>query len=129
MFELIEGPDTNRAWRKVWVWGAIGLIFLSVLLRDFFHHDLFYVIFFPLLYLIGTEDYWKRMKKYCPGQLWVIIRIIPPILMAAAGWYQSWIFLLISLIGSALVLIGLETYLKRRTRNQELLAETGEAQK
>ncbi|MGA3372759.1 MAG: hypothetical protein ABSC48_13465 [Terracidiphilus sp.] len=129
MFELIDDSDTNRNWRNVFVWGSIGVAFLLVILSGILHHDLLEVILVPSIFLIGPREYWKRMNEYWTSRLWVIIRIIPPVLMAVAGWYHWRFFFWISLIGSTLVLIGLENYLKRRTGNREQLAETDEVQK
>jgi hypothetical protein len=129
MFELIDDSDKDRTRRNLFVWGIICAVFLLAMFSEFLHHDLFRVIVIPSFALIGTRDYWKRINSYLPSHLWMIVRIVPPILMAVAGWYLWWAFFLISTMGSALVLVGLEDYLKRRARNRGQLAEIDEEQR
>ena len=129
MFELIDDSDKGATRQKLFVWGLVCAGFILVLLSGFIHRDIFDAIVFPSIFLIGTGNYWKRINRYWPSPLWIIIRMIPPILMVVAGWYQSRILLIVIMFVSAFVLMELEFYLKRRSKNREQLAEIGEAQK
>jgi len=128
MFELIDDFDRNRTWRNVCILGGISLFFLVGWSLEYIHRDVFRVVLFPVFLLVGIGDYWKRINRYSPNRLWVLIRIVPPILVAIAGWYESWVFYWISLVGCFLVLIALDNYLKHRAGNREQLAEVGKAQ-